>query len=658
MRQQLRHQVCIVLAAAVVFFTNLGTARLWDMDEALHASCAREMFQRGDWVVPTFNGDWFFDKPPLMFWCMISGFELFGVTEFAARFWSAVLGIGTALFTYHLGRLLFRAEVGFWAGLVTASTIIFTVSARAATVDSALVFLTTGAILAFVAGGLGRQAMAAGHRAEIDVSKAARPALLPPSWIVFVLIYACLGVAVLAKGPIGVILPVAMLGLFLAIMNCRQPRQSQPSSSAGEKTARLRAAMRISPLSLWERVRVRASDSKAIYYSATSALPPSPPAPLPQAGEGRFSRQALRAVLRPFGPLNLCRAAWQMRPLTATLVVLAVAAPWYVLVGLRTDGVWLDEFFGKHNLQRALQPFETHSGPIYYYLLAILVGFFPWSVFLGPSLANMVQRLRQDHAWTPGYILVACWIGLFVAFWSLIKTKLPHYVLPAYPALALLTGCFVDRWLTEPAGLKRWWLRNAWISMVLVGAGMIVALPIVAAQFLPGEAILGLVGLIPLAGGAWCWRQTARNRHREAAIAFAVASVAFLTVLFGFAALRVDRHQNAVAMLAEIAQNGPAAPDLMTYRFRRESFVFYAGQVIPHCRDAAQLSALLERSKHPCIITGSEHEEEIDRVFAGEFSVLARQPKFLRRGDVVVLVRRAAPDAARTTACPQPDVKR
>lgn len=614
MRQQLRHQACIALAATVVFFTNLGATRLWDMDEALHAACAREMFQRGDWVVPCFNGNWFFDKPPLMFWCMISGFECFGVTEFAARFWSALFGIGTALLTYHLGRLLFRAEVGLWAGLITASTIIFTVSARAATVDSALVFLTTAAILAFVAGGMRKWAAAETHGSAIEGSSSAVPAYLPNSWRTFALVYAFLGVAVLAKGPVGVVLPVAMLGMFLAIMNHRQSRESQPAFDAGE----------ISP--------------------ATS----------------HFGKAAawLKAMLRPLGPRNLCRSAWQLRPLTAILVILAVALPWYIMVGLRTDGQWLKEFFFKHNLQRALHPFEAHSGPIYYYLFAILVGFFPWSVFFGPSFANIVRRMRGDHAWKDGYILIACWIGVFVVFWSLITTKLPHYVLPAYPALALLTACFVDRWLTEPDSLTRWWLRNAWISTILVGVGMMIALPFVAARYLPGEGWLGLVGLVPLIGGAACWWWTAHERHRRAAIGFAVTSVAFLTAMFGFAVLRVDRYQNAGDLLAAIERDSPNPPDLISYRFQRESFVYYAGRAIPHCQDGARLGELIAQSQRPYIITDDRHVAEIDRDFQGRFSVLVRLPKFLKKGEVVVL----APHAVQAPACEaaslQPNAKR
>ena len=75
-----------------------------------------------------------------------------------------------------------------------------------------------------------------------------------------------------------------------------------------------------------------------------------------------------------------------------------------------------------------------------------------------------------------GCVLASCWFGAWFVFWSICKTKLPHYLLPAYPALALLTACFIDRWLAA-ADQKLsfpppWALRNAWISMILVGVGI------------------------------------------------------------------------------------------------------------------------------------------------------------------------------------------
>ena len=73
-----------------------------------------------------------------------------------------------------------------------------------------------------------------------------------------------------------------------------------------------------------------------------------------------------------------------------------------------------------------------------------------------------------------------------------------------------------------------------------------------ASIYLPGEEMLGLVGVILVLGGGWCWWKTAQGQHRSAAVGLVLTSVVFLTAVFGFAALRVDRYQNARPMIAAI----------------------------------------------------------------------------------------------------------
>jgi 4-amino-4-deoxy-L-arabinose transferase-like glycosyltransferase len=329
-----------------------------------------------------------------------------------------------------------------------------------------------------------------------------------------------------------------------------------------------------------------------------------------------------------------------MRPLTAIVVVGAIALPWYVLVGLRTDGTFLAEFLGQQNLGRALKPLQGHSGPFYYYLPAIAVGFFPWSLFLAPTLIEAVGRIRRNHQTKMQTIFVLCWLVVFVAFWSIPSTKLPHYVLTAYPALALLTAVFIDAWIADPACVSRGWIRSATVTLVVVGVGMMVALPIVAHIFLPGEWMLGLVGGVLVVGGAMSLYLAERGQRFPAMATCAATAVVFLTAMFGFAALRVDRYQNAPALTAEIRQASPGRPQLAGYRFFRESLVFYAGEPVPHCENAAELQEFLRGAKHPYIVTTDEHEEEVRQQFPGEFSVLTRQPRFLHSGEVVVLARR------------------
>ncbi len=86
--------------SALLLIPGLGKTPLWIYDEVRNAQCAREMFERGDWIIPTFNGGLRALKPPLHYYFMFGGFEIFGVTEWGARFFSAVFGIFTVLLTY------------------------------------------------------------------------------------------------------------------------------------------------------------------------------------------------------------------------------------------------------------------------------------------------------------------------------------------------------------------------------------------------------------------------------------------------------------------------------------------------------------------------------------------------------------------------------
>jgi 4-amino-4-deoxy-L-arabinose transferase-like glycosyltransferase len=322
---------------------------LWDVDEAIFSQAAREMLARGDWVVPHFNGTVFPDKPAMMYWMMMIAYEAFGTTEFAARFFSAVFGAGSVLLTYQLGRLMFSPGAGFWAGLSLATCLNFIVVARAATPDSLLVFFSTLAVLLFVSG-TAKARVAGGTPNERNAPWAGQTTF-EPSWTTWILVYAAMGLGVLTKGPIGVVLPTAVIGLFLLVVRAQSARESavHPPAEPGAKW-RKRAA------SAW------------------------------------------RWMGSVFSPLHVLRTIWSMRPLTALAAVLAVAGPWYAWVGARTDGQWLAGFFGVHNFGRFLNAMENHRGPIFYYAIAIAVGFFPWCVFFGPGMTATTIRSSPSLA--------------------------------------------------------------------------------------------------------------------------------------------------------------------------------------------------------------------------------------------------------------------
>lgn len=592
MQASVRHQIEIFAVGIIVFFSNLGVTRLWDQDEAYFARTAVEMHERNEWVVPYFNGEPFAHKPPLMFWMMRVGFSMFGVNELGARFWSGVFGIATALLTYRLGRKVFNANVGLLAGQAMCTTVMFDIVGRAATPDSYLVFFCTLALYLFARREKWDEPAAESGREDV---------LKNISWSQWIAIYAVMGVAVLTKGPIGVVLPGCVIGLYLLMRD-----------SVGKL-----------PLdATW-------GDRVLLF---------------------------LRRFTRFFVVL------WQMRPFTAIATILLVAGPWYVLVDWRTEGNFLAEFFGVHHFGRFFNAMDQHSGPIWYYIPAVLVGFFPWSIFGIPTVLNLMRGCREiDKSRTPTNLaarFTACWIIVFVGFVSLAQTKLPSYALPAYPALALATAAFIHRWLTQPASVNRWWPRLSFGSLVLVGLIMAIGGPVVAhlleagtlikgrpiaAPELSGEVLLlaGL-GAILLIGGGICLALSELRRSEATVAGLALTAVLFCTSLFAGIAVRVDRHQPSPMVAEVIRHHTHQSPRVAQFAYFRPSLVYYTGTKVEACKNPEEVSKFLKSSPDAFLVTTEEHYKKLYSTLPVEAVVLDRRPEFPEKGTVVVIGTKAA----------------
>jgi len=127
----------------VMLLFRLDAPPVYILDEAKNAQCAREMLQKGEWIVPTFNGIVRTDKPPLHYYFMMAAYSLFGYTAFATRFFSAIMGILTVVITYHYTKKLFNAFTGFCASLVLVCSSHFLFEFRLAVPDPYLIFFIT-----------------------------------------------------------------------------------------------------------------------------------------------------------------------------------------------------------------------------------------------------------------------------------------------------------------------------------------------------------------------------------------------------------------------------------------------------------------------------------------------------------------------------------
>lgn len=585
---RLKQALWVIAVAAFVMLTNLGGPRLWDRDEPRNAGCAREMLARRDWVVPTFNAELRTHKPVLLYWGIMASYLVLGENELAARLPSALAAIGSCLCVYLIGRRLFGPRAGVWAAIALSTSLMFVVAGRAATPDSLLIFCTTLALTIFVCGTFRPKFETTPH--DVPPDPIQRGEFFPRHWLTVVAIYAAMGLAVLAKGPVGLVLPTAVIGMFLLIVRL-------PGRNATE----------------------------SIPYSASGSIP----------------YNAAR-LLAPFEPLHFLKTCWVMRPLTALFAAAAVALPWYWAVGLATNGEFLRGFFFEHNLGRATSAMEGHSGSILYYPGAILVGFFPWSVFAVPLAIDTVLQLRRRERIHAGYLLAVCWIGVYVGLFSLARTKLPSYVTPSYPALALLVGDYNDRWSRQAAAVAGGWLYAAFGCLSVTGIGVLVAVPLAAQRYqLAGEEWLGLIGLMPLVGGAACLGLAAVRNHHAAAAVFGASAVTLAVLIFALGAQRIDEHQTNQVVLAAASHGSQVA----AYKILEPSWVFYLRRPIQELRAQPQVSLqqqlaiFLHESQDHCVITTRSRLKELPNSVPPDIVILAETKLFLKDESLVLLGR-------------------
>jgi len=571
------HGWIIAAAATVVLLVRLGGPALWDDDEPKNAACSLAMLDTNDWVVPTFNGRLRVEKPPLVNWIQIGGFTLFGRNETGARIGSALLTVGTCLLTWQIGCLLLGPTAGLLGGLAMATCVWTAVGGRAATPDAPLLFFTTLAFFLFVRGiGCGISS----HPNSLSSG------VCSLSFSSAIGIGAACGAATLAKGPIGIGLPLLAFLLFAA---------SQKQSSA------------------------------AIGWPATIA---------------------------------------GVRPLTIILAAATVAAPWYVWVGLRTDGEWLRGFLFVHNVGRFAAAMEGHSGSLLYYPAVVAVGLFPWSIVLAAMLAHAALILRSptaDDRRRPLQLLL-WWMLVWIGVFSCAGTKLPGYIWPVYPALAIATGLFLADWAggrvdfpghrflerfpklspksqadhgpDQTVGLV---MRLAWSILAATGVAIAIGLALASDRLAAGDAWLGLIGLIPLAMAAVAWQSQSMGHRLRALAAVAVGACLLVSLMASVAAESFSRAQGSRTLVEQLEQ--PASDCQWACLWNvPPSLVFYTGATIEKLETAADVADYLRRHADARVVIDGRQETLVAAAIPFGYGVLARVPT-LSRHDYLLLGR-------------------
>ena len=177
-----------------LFFWRLGAIPLLGLDEGLYAETSREMLASGDYVVPTCNGGPFYDKPPLAYWLQAGSMRTFGVSSFAARLPSAIQELLLVALTVFLGTRLFGRRAGLLAGFALATCLLSVGLARMAILDAAFALCITASLGAFLLAYL----------------------RLAPKWT-YLAFWAAMGLSALVKGPVGPVVILATVCVFLIL---------------------------------------------------------------------------------------------------------------------------------------------------------------------------------------------------------------------------------------------------------------------------------------------------------------------------------------------------------------------------------------------------------------------------------------------------------
>jgi 4-amino-4-deoxy-L-arabinose transferase-like glycosyltransferase len=177
--------------------------------------------------------------------------------------------------------------------------------------------------------------------------------------------------------------------------------------------------------------------------------------------------------------------------LRGAAVFLLVVAPWHIYIARTHGDLFTEEFLVYHNFERFFSTVHQHPGGLYYYLPVLLGAVFPWTGLLWPALWRVSPRTQLTDRW------VVVWICMPLVFFSLAGSKLPGYVLPCLPPLALLIGRALAEILAEEDPRpQRALLRGAALVGLAAGA-LVAASPLLLLR--RGEAIWPL--LVP--AGLW-----------------------------------------------------------------------------------------------------------------------------------------------------------
>ncbi|MCX5643519.1 MAG: glycosyltransferase family 39 protein [Phycisphaerae bacterium] len=268
----------------------------------------------------------------------------------------------------------------------------------------------------------------------------------------------------------------------------------------------------------------------------------------------------------------------------AAVMGVLVFLVWAIPANNATGGEFLRLGLGHHVLARAAQPLESHGGRFLlnlpYYLPVIIAGFFPWTLHLPGSISAVLNR-RVGAAHFRELFLA--WVVSIVVIMTLVATKLPHYILFTWPAMALAVGgTLAAASQGKLAEIDRNWLRGGVYFFGPVAGGAVVAfLAVPLWLHLPGALVPFWTAAVVLAGvSVLAMRQQLQNRPQASAITLlAGMGVLLIPVMLGVMPA-LEKVKVAPALAQVVRQQTSQEVPVATFGYDEPTLYFYIGRRI------------------------------------------------------------------------------
>jgi len=280
----------------------------------------------------------------------------------------------------------------------------------------------------------------------------------------------------------------------------------------------------------------------------------------------------------------------RLRLFSGIVIYLLITAPWFVLIAQRNPE-FLEFFFIHEHLQRFTQDTHSRTGPIYYFVPLLLIGALPWVLQIPGSIAQAWQERRREFS--SGWLLV-CWFAIIFTFFSVSHSKLPGYIIPIFPALALLTGSRLDRLLGHTNSMALPWKLQT-LGFALLGCVGFFFLSEIGKQARPDEieayaqyvnwviaALIALVGF-----SLYAAFQSKRNGLQSIA---SFASGFFLcAIIAGTGHETLGRAVSGIDLAHRVKTNIPTNVNFYSVRLLDHTMPFYLGRTMIMVEDPDEL---------------------------------------------------------------------